>query len=49
MALESTHPLTEMNQEYFLGDKGGRCVGLQPYHFSLPIVLKTGNFKLQES
>jgi hypothetical protein len=30
MALGSTQPLTERNeyQEYFLGGKGGRCVGL---------------------
>jgi len=29
MALESIQPLTEFEyQEYFLGGKGGRCVGL---------------------
>jgi hypothetical protein len=28
MALGSTQPLTNEYQEYFLGGKGGRCVGL---------------------
>ena len=44
MALESTQPLTETRneyQEYFLGGKGGRCVGL--------IVLKSGSFNLLDT
>jgi hypothetical protein len=28
VALRLTQPLTEINQEYFLGGQGGRCVGL---------------------
>jgi len=28
--------------------KGGRCVGLQPYHFLLPIVVKSGSLKFLE-
>jgi len=28
MALRLTQPLTEMSTKYFLGGKGGRCVGL---------------------
>jgi hypothetical protein len=35
-------------REYFLGGKGGRCVGLQPYHFHVPTVLKSGSLKLLE-
>jgi len=35
-------------QQYFLGDKGGRCVELQPYHLHAPIVLKPGSLKLLE-
>jgi hypothetical protein len=34
------------NQEYFLGGKGGRC--WKPYHFPVPIVLKSGNLNLLE-
>ena len=49
MPMEATDPATEMDHEYFLGAKGARCVRLQPYHFNVPIVLKTGNLKVRES
>jgi hypothetical protein len=32
----------------FLGGKGGRCVGQTPYHFHVPIVLKSGRLKLPD-
>jgi len=32
----------------FPGVKGGRCVGLQPYHLHLLIVLKSGSFNFLE-
>ena len=35
-------------QEYFLGGKGGRCVGRQPSHLHVPIVLKSGSLNLLE-
>jgi hypothetical protein len=35
-------------QEYFLGGKGGRCVELKPYHFHVPIILKSGSLNLVE-
>ena len=35
-------------QEYFLGVKGGRCVGLKTFHFHVPIVLKSGSLNLLE-
>ena len=35
-------------QECFLGGKGGRCLGLQPYHLHGPIVLKSGSLNLLE-
>jgi len=35
-------------QEYFLGGKGGWCVGLQPYHLHVQIFLKSGSLKLLE-
>jgi hypothetical protein len=34
-------------QEYFLGDKGGRCVGLTN-HLHVPAVLKSGSLNLLE-
>ena len=51
MALGSTQPLTEMStrNEYFLGGKGGQCLGLTilpPFH--VPIVLKSGSLNLLE-
>jgi hypothetical protein len=33
-------------QEYFLGGKGGRCVGLTTYHLHVTIVLKSGSLNL---
>jgi hypothetical protein len=35
-------------QKYFLGGKGGRCVGLKPYHLHVPIILKSGVRNLLE-
>ena len=35
-------------QEYFLGDKGGRCVGLTTYHLPVLSVLKSGSLNLLE-
>ena len=35
-------------QEYFLGGKGGRCVGLTTLPFQVPIVLKSGSPNLLE-
>jgi hypothetical protein len=35
-------------QEYFLGGKGGRCVGLTTCHLHVPIVLKSGSLDLLE-
>jgi hypothetical protein len=31
-----------------MGDKGGWCVGLKPYHIHVPIVLKSGILELLE-
>ena len=36
-------------QEYFLGGKGGRCVGRQTGHLHVPIVLKSGSLNLLET
>ena len=36
-------------QESFLGGKGGRCVGWQPCHIHLLIVLLSGSLNLQET
>ena len=44
MALGSIYPLTEI----FHAGKGGRCVGLQPYHFHVPSVWKFGTAILLE-
>jgi len=33
-------------QEHFLACKGGRCVGLQPYHLQMSIVLKSGSLNI---
>jgi len=33
----------------FLGSKGGRCVGLKPYHLHVPTVLKSGSLNLLEA
>ena len=35
-------------QKYFLGGKSGRCYGWQPYHFHVPITLKSGSLNLLE-
>ena len=49
MTLRSTQPRRENEyQEYFLGCKGGRCVGLTPYHLHMPIVFKSGSLNLLE-
>jgi hypothetical protein len=52
MALGSTRPLTEMrtrNNSRGGGDKGGRCVELQPYDLHVPNVLKSGSLNLLEN
>jgi hypothetical protein len=36
------------SQEYFLGGKGGRCVGPTTLHLHVPIVLKSGSINLPE-
>jgi hypothetical protein len=46
MALELTQPLNRNEyQEYFLGGKGGWCIGL---HLHVTIVFKSGNLSLLE-
>ena len=35
-------------QEYFLGGKGGQCVGLTTLRLHVPIVLKSGSLSLVE-
>jgi hypothetical protein len=42
------HPNRNEYQEYFLGGKGGRCVGLTTYHLHVPTVLKSGSLNLLE-
>jgi hypothetical protein len=41
-----TVPNGNKYQEYFLGDEGGRCLGLKIYHLHVPTVLKSGSLKL---
>jgi hypothetical protein len=42
MVLESTQSSSRNEyQGYSLGAKGGRCVGLQPYHLHVQIVQKS--------
>jgi hypothetical protein len=36
-------------QEYLLGGKGGRCIGLKLYHLHVPTVLNAGSLNLLES
>jgi len=48
MALGLTAYKINEYQEYFLVGKGGRFVGLQPYHHHVPIVLKPGSLNLLE-
>ena len=49
MALGSTQPLTEMSTRNFSwGVKAAGAYGWQPYHFHMPIVLKSGNLNLLE-
>ena len=49
LTLQLTQPLTEIStRNISWGDKGGQCVGLQPYHLHVPIVLKSGSLKLLE-
>jgi hypothetical protein len=49
MALGLTRSLTENEyKEYFLGDKGGRCVGLTTLPPSCATVKKSGSLKLLE-
>jgi len=36
-------------QEYFLGGKGGRCVGLTNLPLHIPIVMKSGILNLLET
>jgi hypothetical protein len=47
MALGLTQPPTEMSTRNIVA-KGGQCVGLQPYHLHVPIVLKCGSLRLLE-
>ena len=42
-------PNKNEQQEYFLGGKGGRCVGWQSYHLHVSIVVKSGSLNLLES
>jgi hypothetical protein len=41
-------PNRNVYQEYFLGGKGGWCVGLKILPLYVPTVLKSGNLKLLE-
>ena len=41
-------PVTNEYLEYFLGGKGGRCVGLKTSHLHVAIVLKSGSLNLLE-
>jgi len=49
MALGLTQSLRETStRNISWGCKGGRCIGLKPYHLHVPIVLKSGSFNLLE-
>jgi hypothetical protein len=50
MALGLTQPLTEMStRNISLGVKAAGALSWQPYHFHVPIVLKSGSFHLLKS
>ena len=48
MALGSTQTLVKMSARNIPGSKGGRCVRLQPHHFHVPNVMKSGSLNLLE-
>jgi hypothetical protein len=49
MSLGLTQPLTEMSaRNISWGIKAAGAYGWQPYHFHVPIVLKSGSFNLLE-
>jgi hypothetical protein len=49
MALGLTQPLTEMStRKISWGEKVAGAYGWQPYHFHVPIVMKSGSLNLLE-
>ena len=48
MALEFTHPLTEMSTRRIFGGKCGRCVRLTTLPSSSAVVMKSGNLNFLE-
>ena len=50
MALGLTQFVIEIStRNISWGGKGGRCVGLKPYHLHVSIVLKSGSLNLLET